>query len=203
MTPEFGHPIPIPTCLGNFGSCDRQETVNNGYRLVEARCRLVGHEMCALIGCRRGPAGHHRWATSRTRARSSPSSSRTSFSSSTCACCARVDRGWKSRSSTSLPRRAVTCCPPAEWREDDAYRLCGPEGLGLETGRWHWGASRDESVVAWLKPDHTWNMALGCSIPARPHLTLPLPDRPRSSHSTFPFFNILLEKLLQKRWAAG
>ena len=121
--------------------------------------------MCALIGYRRGPAGHHRWATSRTRARSSPSSSRTSFSSSTCACCARVDRGWKSRSSSSLPRRAVKRCPPAEWREDDAYWLCGPEGLGLETGRWHWGASRDESVVAWLKPDHTWNMALGCSIP--------------------------------------
>ena len=146
-------------------ACDRQETVNNGYRLVEQRCRIVGHGMCALIGYRRGPAGHHRWATSRTRARSSPSSSRTSFSSSTCACCARVDRGWKSRSSTSLPRRAVKCCPPAEWREDDAYWLCGPEGLGLETGRWHWGASRDESVVAWLKPDHTWNMALGCSIP--------------------------------------
>ena len=40
-------------------------------------------------------------------------------------------------------------------------------------------------LVAWLKPDHTRNMALGCSTPARPHPTLPLPDRPRSSQSTF------------------
>ena len=150
--------------LGNAKNlCDRQETVNNGYRLVEQRCRIVGHGMCALIGYRRGPARHHRWATSRTRARSSPSSSRTSFSSSTCACCARVDRGWKSRSSTSLPRRAVKCCPPAEWREDDAYWLCGPEGLGLEKAAvWQRDARPDRSVVARLKPSQTRNMALGC-----------------------------------------
>ena len=140
-------------------ACDRQETVNNGHRLVESRCRLVGHEMCALIGYRRGPARHHRWATSRTRARSSPSSSRTSFSSSTCACCARVDRGWESRSSTSLPRRAVKCCPPAEWHEDDASGSVAQKGSGwrpvVGTGepvemRASWHGSSQTTHGTWL-----------------------------------------------------
>ena len=39
-----------------------------------------------------------------------------------------VARSWKSGSSTSLPRCAVKCWPPAEWHADNAYRLCGPPG---------------------------------------------------------------------------
>ena len=41
------------------------------------------HGKCTLIGTRRGPGGQHRQATSWTRARRSPRSSRTSCSSST------------------------------------------------------------------------------------------------------------------------
>ena len=92
----------------------------NGERLLQDLRPAAGHGMCALIGYRRGPGGQHRQATSRTRARRSRRSSSTSCSSSACACCTRVDRGWKSRSSTSLPRCTVRCWPLAEWHEDNA-----------------------------------------------------------------------------------
>ena len=58
-------------------------TVNEWRRSPSSTLSAEHHGKCTLIGTRRGPGGQHRQATSWTRARRSPRSSRTSCSSST------------------------------------------------------------------------------------------------------------------------
>ena len=51
-------------CVGiSSADSSRLRSVIDGCRLLESRCRPAAPGMCALIGYRRGPGGHHRQAT--------------------------------------------------------------------------------------------------------------------------------------------
>ena len=119
--------------------------------------------MCALIGYRRGPGGHHRQAANQTRSRSSAGFVQNvigcmnlTFMSAGSRPACRDGQSWSSAAAPYIVGQAGTAATPQS-------RRCGPGQPPHRPARLGKAALVGMSVVARLEPGHTRSMALGCS----------------------------------------
>ena len=138
------------------------------------------HGKCTLIGTRRGPGGQHRQATSWTRARRSPRSSRTSCSSSTWPSEDVLRANMIVASKAELRRGQYTCRQGWHRRANQPGRQCVCASSENRAARLGEAARANQSVdeAASAAPHRAWPWPL---MPARPHPVRPLPSRPEAT----------------------
>ena len=148
-------------------------TVNEWRRSPSSTLSAEHHGKCTLIGTRRGPGGQHRQATSWTRARRSPRSSRTSCSSSTSPSEDVLRANMIVASKAELRRGQYTCRQGWHRRANQRGRQCVCASSENRAARLGEAARANQSVdeAASAAPHRAWPWPL---MPARPH-----PVRPR------------------------